>query len=112
MSVTRRFVDRRLQPRFEIVGDLWGTLEAAASFPIVDIGLGGALVVSDVPWEVGSVHTVVVTNRDQVGPVKVRVRHVTSPQPGDQKGFLVGLQFLTQSDDLAAAIDAWVARQA
>ncbi len=108
MSVNRRFVDRRLQPRFEIVGDLWGTCELAAPVPIVDISLGGALVAADVPWEIGTVHAVTVANGQHVGRVKVRVRHVSRVETGGQ-GFLVGLEFLDQSDDLASAITEWMA---
>ena len=45
----RRLGDRRGRPRFEIVGELWGTLDTALSMPLLNVGRGGALVRSTVP---------------------------------------------------------------
>ena len=39
----RRLGDRRVRPRFEIVGELWGTLETVLRLPLRNVGIGGAL---------------------------------------------------------------------
>ena len=44
----RRLGDRRGRPRFEIVGELRGTLDTVIGLPLVDIGKSGALVESPV----------------------------------------------------------------
>ena len=41
--------DRRVRPRFEIVGQLWGTMETVVAMTLCNVGYGGALVESDVP---------------------------------------------------------------
>lgn len=108
MSGRRRNADRRVQPRFEVVGDLWGTLEIEYPLPVIDISAGGALVKSDRPWAVGSVHAISIANGVEVGDAQVCVRHVRAAA-GLRQGFLIGVAFLAVSPALASEIAQWVA---
>ena len=105
----RRLGDRRGRPRFEIVGDLWGTLDTVVGMPLVNIGRGGALVQSSVPLTPDSIHHVAVSCEGHQMPTSVQVRHVR-PIPGvdGQPQFLIGLAFLSLPEALQAQIDAWM----
>ena len=47
--VRRKMGDRRNRPRYDIVGDLWGTLETVLHLPLRNLSRGGALIHSHVP---------------------------------------------------------------
>ena len=61
VAVNKRFGDRRLTPRFDIVGELWGTLEAIVRFQVDNIGPGGVLFYSHVALPPDSVHQLTVS---------------------------------------------------
>jgi hypothetical protein len=102
-------VDRRRQSRFEVVGDLWGTLDILQPLPVVNIGSGGALVQSDRPWPIGSVHSVVVANGSETGDVRICVRHVTPHDDGAHRVYFIGVEFLNISPALAEEVSRWMA---
>ena len=52
----RKMGDRRIRPRFDIVGDLWGTLETVLRLPLRNVEPRGALIHSHVPLPSQSVH--------------------------------------------------------
>ena len=105
----RRFGDRRGRPRFEIVGELWGTIDTVIGMPLVNVGRGGALVESTVPLTPDSVHHVAVSCEGQQAPASVQVRHVRTVTGPDGKDFyLIGLEFLSMPTALVAQIDAWI----
>ena len=106
MTGRRRVGDRRLRPRFEIVGDLWGTLGVVEPLPIVNISAGGALIECDRPWAIGAVHTVLVGNGRDVGRAEICVRHV-SPVGEAQGRFCAGVEFMSVSPALAEEIARW-----
>ena len=109
----RRLGDRRGRPRFEIVGELWGTLDTALSMPLLNVGRGGALVRSTVPLPQHSVHHVTVTSEGLQTPTSVQVRHVRPMLGSDGRDyFLIGLEFLTLPTTLRAQIDAWTEGEA
>ena len=81
----RRLGDRRGRPRFEIVGDFWGTLDTVIGMPLLNVGRGGALVESSVPLTPQSVHHVAVSCDGQPTPARVQVRHV-QPVSGRMAG--------------------------
>ena len=106
----RRLGDRRGRPRFEIVGELWGTLDAVVGMPLVNIGRGGALVESPVPLAPQSVHHVAVTCDGQPTPASVQVRHVNAVVgPDGRNRYLIGLEFLSVPSALLAQIEEWMA---
>lgn len=105
----RRLGDRRSRPRFEIVGELWGTLDTVIGMPLLNVGKGGALVRSSVPLTPQSVHNVAVSCDGQQAPASVQVRHVRPEVGADGRSYyLIGLEFLTMPTALIAQIDAWM----
>jgi hypothetical protein len=104
----RRLGDRRERRRFEIVGELWGTLDTAVEMRLLEVGLGGALVQSSVPLVPQTVHHVAVTCEGQQTTATVQVRHVR--ERIDVEGcsdYLLGLEFLSLPPMLRAQIEAW-----
>jgi hypothetical protein len=105
----RRLGDRRGRPRFEIVGDLWGTLDTVIGMPLLNVGRGGALVESSVPLAPDSVHHVALNCDGQQTPTSVQVRHVRPVTGTDgAQHYLIGLSFLSMPAALLAQIDAWI----
>ena len=105
----RRLGDRRGRPRFEIVGDLWGTLDTVIGMPLINVGRGGALVQSSVPLTPDSVHHVALNCDGQHTPASVQVRHVRPITGGDgRQHYLIGLSFLSMPAALLAQIDVWM----
>ncbi len=105
----RRLGDRRGRPRFEIVGDLWGTLGTVLAMPLRNISASGALVQSPIGLPAESVHHVGVSCDGQQTPASVRVRHVRPIVGSDgREYFLIGLEFLSVPAPLMAQIAAWM----
>jgi hypothetical protein len=105
----RRLGDRRGRPRFEIVGELWGTLDAVVGMPLVNVGRGGALVRSSVPLAPESEHHVSVACAGQQAPASVKVRHVHTAVGDDGRDvYLIGLEFISMPAMLLAQIEAWI----
>ena len=105
----RRLGDRRGRPRFEIVGDLWGTLDTTTGVPLLNIGRGGALVQSDVQAEPLTVHRVTFRCGIEHTDVSVQVRHVRQVAGVDGRDYyLMGLEFLSVPAPLMAQINAWL----
>jgi hypothetical protein len=103
----RRIGDRRVKPRFEIVGDLWGSVEISASLAVVNLGRGGALVESDSPLVAQSVHAVLVAGADESHQVTLRVRHSTPADGQGQRRYLTGVEFV----EVTPALDEFLVRQ-
>lgn len=87
--------DRRGRSRFEIVGQLWGSLETLEWLHLHNLGPGGALVETRYRLAVDSVHRVRLAFEGVVTEVQGMVRHVT-PQvaAGGAETFLIGFEFL------------------
>lgn len=106
----RRLGDRRGRPRFEIVGDLWGTLDTVIGMPLLNVGRSGVLVESSVPLTPESIHHVAMSCAGQQTPARVQVRHVRGVMgPDGREYFLIGLEFLSMPAALEAQIAAWTA---
>jgi hypothetical protein len=96
--MTRNSGDRRGKPRFEIVGDLWGSVDTTTSMVVHNLGRGGALVESPLPLTADSAHWVTVMAGGQPHLVQIRVRHSTSTASSTgEPAFLIGLEFLKLS---------------
>jgi hypothetical protein len=105
----RRLGDRRGRPRFEIVGELLGTLETVITMPLRNIGHGGALVQSVIALPSQSVHHVAVSCNGILTPASVRVQHVRPMVGTDGRDyFLIGLEWVSMPAELNAQIQAWV----
>ena len=100
----RRIGDRRLKPRFEIVGDLWGNADIAASLAVQNLGRGGALLDSPLPLATDSVHWVTAIADGQPHMLQIRVRHSIGVRNRDGLRYLIGVEFLKLSPGVEEAI--------
>jgi len=101
--VQKRIGDRRGRPRFEIVGTLTGTLETLRRLGIRNVGSGGALLETPVPFTPGSRITGRLTFKGHGRDIEARVRHVTTLRdPAEGMRYLVGVEWeaSTRVDDL------------
>jgi hypothetical protein len=101
--------DRRQKPRFEIVGELGGTLDTVVTLPLRDAGRGGVLADSPVALTVGALHRITFVSEGVHTPAHVAVRHVrpTTLSTGEQR-FLIGLEFASLTPALTELIDRWI----
>lgn len=93
MEVSDPVGDRRMDVRFEILGDLWGTFVSTQSFPLVDLGYGGARVEYVEPLTVGPQHQVRLALGGDPCDVMATVKHVT-PRPDHPALYGTGLAFV------------------
>ena len=104
----RRLGDRRLRPRFEIVGELWGTLEVALRLTMKNVGMGGALFESHIPLATESIHRLT-WEFDRETDVQVRVRHVRPIASIDgERAYLIGIEFLSLNPMIGGQIQEWL----
>ena len=100
-----QLADRRCATRFEIVGELWGSVQALEPLRVCNLAPEGALVESVAPLPVGSVQPIRLVRGTETTDVRGAVRHL-SPVPGEGGGlrYRVGLEFLNVDDEAAGAI--------
>ena len=104
----RKIGDRRIRPRFDIVGDLWGSLETVLQLPLRNVSRGGALIHSHVPLPSQSVHRLAFNSDGQDLSVPVRVSHVDTQVSADgERTYLIGVEFLSLQPALVEMIDRW-----
>lgn len=94
----RRLGDRRTKSRFEIIGDLWGTLDTTATLVVRNLGTGGALLESPLPLTPDSVHWVSAVIDGSPQPMRLRVRHSSKTATASADSYLVGVEFMTLTD--------------
>lgn len=105
----RKLGDRRVRPRYDIVGDLWGTLETVLRLPVHNVSPGGALVESDVPLVPHSVHHLMFDGDGHEAATQVRVRHVSPAASDDgRRLYLIGVEFISLHPAVAGKIAQWV----
>jgi hypothetical protein len=101
--------DRRAKPRFEIVGQLGGTLETPVVLSLHNAGRGGVLADSPVPLAIGAEYRVMLHCDGIQAPAHVIVRHVRSETMNTgEKRFLVGFEFVAQTPAIQGVLDRWV----
>jgi PilZ domain len=104
--VRRKIGDRRIRPRFDIVGDMWGTLETVLQLPLKNVSRGGALIHSHVPLPSQSVHRLAFNADGQDISVPVRVSHIDTQISADgERTYLIGVEFLSAQPALLQLID-------
>jgi hypothetical protein len=107
--VRRKLGDRRIRPRYDIVGDLWGTLETVLRLPLRNVSPGGALIESHVPLPAESVHRLTFRCEGQEAAAQVRVRHVKPTISIDgERTYLIGVEFLSVHPVLVTQVARWV----
>ena len=105
----RKLGDRRIRPRYDIVGDLWGTLETVLRLPLRNVSPGGALIESHVPLPAESVHRLTFRCDGQDAAAQVRVRHVKpSISIEGERTYLIGVEFLSLHPSLDAQVARWM----
>jgi hypothetical protein len=109
MPFKERLGDRRMDLRFEIIGQLWGSLETVESHPLLNLARGGALIESRVRLNPDAIRAVRFAFNGTSHDIQVRVRHVTSEAVSDGERFLVGLEFVEPSAAALEQIDRAVA---
>jgi hypothetical protein len=96
--------DRRLRNRFEILGDLWGSMETTATLVVRNLGPRGALLESPFALEPDSMHWVHALVDGEAQPLRFRVRHATS-DVASQRPYLIGVEFVVVNAQTQAFID-------
>jgi hypothetical protein len=95
MTTRRRLGDRRNRVRYEIVGQLWGSLETFEPMEVHNISRGGALVETHLPLSADSVQRLRLVAEEQALDLQARVAHVSQRQDVTApENFLVGMQFV------------------
>ena len=102
----RRLADRRARPRFEIVGQMPGTVETAFRLVLCDVSAEGVLVKSSTPLPLNSEHRATLRWQNEDVPACVRVRHVRRESDSARAAYLLGLEFVTISPELQQQIVA------
>lgn len=99
--------DRRVAARFEIVGQLWGSVQALQPLHICNLAPEGALVESLAVLPVGSVQPLRLIQGAQCVDVRAAVRHASQVDyEGGVRRYRVGLEFLNVTEQAAA----WIGR--
>ena len=97
-----RLADRRAATRFEIVGELWGSVQVLESLHVCNVSPGGALVESSAPLPVGSLQPIRLSRGVETTELRAAVRHLSPVHlPGGGRCYRVGLEFV-DVDELAA----------
>jgi c-di-GMP-binding flagellar brake protein YcgR len=109
MPFKERLGDRRTDLRFEIIGQLWGSLDTVEDFPLRNLARGGALVESPMPLSPEMVRAVRLAFDGTTHDIQVKVRHVTSEKMSDGERYFVGLEFVDPSAAALEQIDRIVA---
>ena len=102
----RRLADRRARPRFEIVGQMPGTVESVFRLAMCNISAEGVLAKSSTPLPLNSVHRVTLRWDNEDVPASVRVRHVRRETDTPRGAYLLGLEFVGVSPELLQQIVA------
>ena len=90
--------------RLEVLGVLWGALEALETARVVNLGRGGALIAATTSLPVGSMRSIRLSLGGTQAIIEARVRHLrASSEHTVPPSFLIGLEFVGQTtflDDL------------
>jgi hypothetical protein len=104
-----RLADRRVATRFEIVGELWGSVQALEPLHVCNLSDGGALVESLAPLPVGSVQPIRLSQGAETAEVRASVRHVSPVHlQGGGRRYRVGLEFVDVDERAAGWIGSFI----
>jgi hypothetical protein len=111
MTTRRRLGDRRNRARYEIVGQLWGSLETFEPLEVHNISRGGALVETRMPVTADSVQRLRLTAEERTLDLQARVAHVHQRQDVTAPdNHLVGVEFLGLSEPAVEYLEGLVRR--
>ena len=98
-------MDRRGRPRFEVVGQLAGSLETAIRCRVHNLGPNGACLECSVPLPLQSLQRVALEIDGQQTAVDVRVCHVRPLTVRNREAvYYVGVEFLSSVPAVTGAI--------
>ncbi len=69
-------------------------IETERAFPLVNLSLGGALVRSVIPLDIGTIHKMRLVTRTDVTEFDIEVRHVSRTGQNSFSDYLLGLEFV------------------
>jgi PilZ domain len=98
--------DRRADPRYDVIGALWGVLELHEEARLRNVSATGVLLDSPVPMALDSAQTIRLEVDGQSVTVDARVRHVRQ-QRYDASGplYAVGLEFIEPPTPVLQSIE-------
>jgi hypothetical protein len=108
--VTEGTPDRRQNVRFEVVGELWGSLATTVAVRVRNVSQGGMLVESPRPLPGGVAYQVRVTSGGTALMVPARICH-TRDGDGAASSYLVGFEFFDVPDEAARWFAGLAARE-
>ena len=109
MAPDAQLGDRRAAVRFDLAGQVWGTIETLDPLPLRNIGRGGLLVESLRPLRLETLHRLHLVLPGYEAIVEGRVRHVTTMYDDRaQVRYLVGFQFVDVESATQDRIDQLV----
>lgn len=109
MSRHVRLGDRREYLRFEVSGQLWGSLDRCEHVMLRNISIAGALIEATLPTALKSIRAAQVALRDGGLLLNAVVRHLSPvPATADPDRVLVGLEFVHVSPSARGELDRLV----
>jgi hypothetical protein len=108
MPYKERLGDRRTELRFEIVGQLWGSVETTELLPLRNLTRRGALIESRHRFNADALRAVRLVDAADAADIQVRVRHVTPVKTTEGERYLIGVEFVDPSAGALQQIDRLV----
>lgn len=107
MLAMKSIGDRRTAVRLEILGALWGTLQLAESARVINIGAGGAMIMSPSAMPLDTTAPVKLTLGGEQLTLQARVKHLrhVAASAEEPAHYLIGLELLGMPAVLAQALE-------
>jgi hypothetical protein len=106
----KRIGDRRNYLRFDVLGTLSASLFATETLRVMNLGISGALVEATRPLQADADYPMRFVIDSHVSDVTVRIRRVTEVSRDTATAmYLIGLEFLSLSDEAKESIGRLVA---
>ena len=98
--------DRRAEPRYDVIGALWGVLELHEEARLRNVSATGVLLDSPVPMALDSEQTIRLEVDGQGVTVDARVRHVRQQNNDSREPrYVIGLEFIEPPSSVLQSIE-------
>jgi hypothetical protein len=105
--------ERRQWPRVDLLSEFQGHLVALdEEVRVVQLGPGGLTIAAAIPLELDHRYDLQLTVDERSITVQARVVHLRTTIDRDEFTYVIGMQFADLPPEAAAAIDAFLAREA